>query len=86
MEYQKILLKRLLKMIEDNEYGKHRAAQIKKTLPAHSFSEEWWKQLNKLDSKDRALVLNEGRVHSNAAIKRVRIELNKAMIEWEKGE
>lgn len=86
MEYQKILLKRLLKMIEDNEYGKHRAAQINKTLPVHSFTEEWWKQLNKLNSKDRALVLNEGRIHTKAAIKRVRIELNKAMIEWEKGE
>lgn len=82
MEYQKQLLKRLLKMIEDNEkemkYREMAHLKINKDGFTNGF--------NILTKNEKRAYFNDGYKHLKSAFKRIRIELNKAMIEWEKGE
>lgn len=88
MEYQKQLLKRLLKMIEDNERQAKEYDKVQEKFDVSYWDnrEEWQKRYNALTPRQKE-IYHKGRIiYSNSAIKRVRIELNQAMIEWEKGE
>ena len=84
MEYQKMLLKRLLKMIEDNEKEElyYKSANYKVDMT----KDDWGKRINTLSEIERRAFYNNGKKYSDSAIKRVRIELNKSFLEWEKGE
>ena len=83
MEYQKQLLKRLLKMIEANEKEREYYKSATNKLPKQDL---WNKEFNRLSEKEQRACWNGGQLYSKSAFKRVRIELNKAMIEWENGE
>ena len=75
MEYQKQLLKRLLQMIEDNEKEKiYYESAIRK------YKNDW----NKLSKNEQRAYWNGGYRYSRSAFKRLRIELNKSMLELEK--
>lgn len=86
MEYQKVLLKRLLEMIEDNEKEKIYFESAKKKMPSmfFTFDAEYQKAWDNLSKNEQRAYWNGGKRHSKASLKRVRIELNKAMIEKEK--
>lgn len=86
MEYQKVLLKRLLEMIEDNEKEKIYFERAKKKMPSmfFTFDAEYQQAWNNLSKDEQRAYWNNGMRHSKASLKRVRIELNKAMIEKEK--
>ena len=84
MEYQKELLKRLLKMIEDNEKEKiYYESAIKKVSMSEN---DWHKKVQALSENERRAWYNNGKRYSDSAFKRVRIELNKSMLEIERGE
>ena len=78
-------------MIEDNEKESILCKSVANKLPKYDYKDEYskekynkvWKSLS--DNEVRAYY-NNGFRHSRSAFKRIRIELNKAMIEWEKGE
>lgn len=86
MEYQKVLLKRLLEMIEDNEKEKIYLDSAKKKMPTGVFpwNIEYQKVWSTLSKNEQRAYMNNGVRYSRASLKRVRIELNKSMIEWEK--
>lgn len=90
MEYQKQLLKRLLQMIEKNEKEKLYYNSALKKLPQFDtvFNDRtlWYREFDKLNKDEQRAWYNNGNRYSVSAIKRIRIELNKSMIEWEKGE
>ena len=87
MEYQKQLLKRLLKMIEDNEKEQLYYKTALKNLEKYErFSPEWRKKIDSLSDNLKRAYWNHGRRYSMSAMKRLRIELNKSMLEIEKGE
>lgn len=87
MEYQKQLLKRLLKMIEDNEKEKVYYQTALKNLEGYKYgSPEWGKKIDSLSENLQRAYWNRGRRYSMSALKRLRIELNKSMLEIEKGE
>lgn len=85
MEYQKQLLKRLLKMIEDNEKEQLYYKTALKNLEGYK-SPEWRKKFDSLSDNLQRAYWNHGRRYSVSAMKRLRIELNKSMLEIEKGE
>lgn len=85
MEYQKQLLKRLLKMIEDNEKEKVYYQTALKNLEGYK-SPEWRKKFDGLSKNLQRAYWNGGRRYSMSAMKRLRIELNKSLLEIEKGE
>lgn len=82
MEYQIALLKRLLKMIEDNEKEKRYFETAHAKISKKGFNDAYE---TFTDNEQRAW-RNYGYKHSRSSIQRVRIELNKSMIEWFKGE
>lgn len=82
MEYQIALLKRLLKMIEDNEKEKRYFETAHAKISKKGFNDAYE---TFTDNETRAW-RNCGYKHSRSSIQRVRIELNKSMIEWFKGE
>lgn len=87
MEYQKQLLKRLLKMIEDNEKEQLYYKTAIKNLEGYEYkSQEYWERLEDLSMNLQRAYWNHGRRYSTSALKRLRIELNKSMLEIEKGE
>lgn len=87
MEYQKQLLKRLLKIIEDNEKEQLYYKTALKNLEGYDrFSPEWRKKIDGLSDNLQRAYWNHGRKYSMSAIKRLRIELNKSLLEIEKGE
>lgn len=87
MEYQKQLLKRLLKMIEDNEKEQLYYKTALKNLEGYEYkSQEYWKKLEDLSINLQRAYWNHGQRYSMSAMKRLRIELNKSMLEIEKGE
>lgn len=85
MEYQKQLLKRLLKMIEDNEKEQLYYKTALKNLEGYE-SPEWRKKFDGLSKNLQRAYWNHGCRYSMSAMKRLRIELNKSMLEIEKGE
>lgn len=87
MEYQKQLLKRLLKMIEDNEKEQLYYKTALKNLDGYKYdSPEWRKKIDSLSDNLQRAYWNHGRRYSMSAMKRLRIELNKSLLEIEKGE
>lgn len=85
MEYQKQLLKRLLQMIEDNEKQEKEYDKVKEKLNVSYWDnrEEWNKRYNALTPKQKE-IYNKGRIiYCKSAFKRLRIELNKSMLELE---
>ena len=80
MEYQKQLLKRLLQMIEDNEKEKiYYESAIRKIPNVNEYKNAW----NKLSKNEQRAYWNGGYRYSRSAFKRLRIELNKSMLELE---
>lgn len=77
-------------MIETNEKEREYYKSATNKLPKFDTRFEnpglWNKEFNRLSEKEQRAYWNGGQLYSNSAIKRVRIELNQAMIEWEKGE
>lgn len=87
MEYQKQLLKRLLKMIEDNEKEKIYYQTALKNLEGYEYkSPQYWKKLEDLSINLQRAYWNHGHRYTMSAMKRLRIELNKSLLEIEKGE
>ena len=88
MEYQKQLLKRLLKMIEDNEKEKIYYESALRKIPKSEcpYDNEYRNAWNKLSKNEQRAYWNGGHRYSMSAMKRLRIELNKSMLEIEKGE
>ena len=87
MEYQKQLLKRLLKMIEDNEKEQLYYKTALKNLEGYKYgSPEWRNKIDSLSDNLQRSYWNGGRRYSMSALKRLRIELNKSLLEIEKGE
>lgn len=88
MEYQKQLLKRLLQMIEDNEKEKiyYESAIRKIPKSVYPYEQEYKHAWDKLSKNEQRAYWNGGRRYSMSAMKRLRIELNKSMLEIEKGE
>ena len=86
MEYQKQLLKRLLQMIEDNEKEKIYYESAIRKLPKneYTFDNEYKNAWNKLSKNEQRAYWNGGYRYSRSAFKRLRIELNKSMLELEK--
>ena len=85
MEYQKQLLKRLLKMIEDNEKEQLYYKTAIKNLEGYKYgSTEWRDKFESLSTNLQRAYWNGGRRYSMSAMKRLRIELNKSMLELEK--
>ena len=86
MEYQKQLLKRLLQMIEDNEKEKIYYESAIRKLPknVYVYEQEYKNAWNKLTKNEQRAYWNGGRRYSRSAFKRLRIELNKSMLELEK--
>ena len=85
MEYQKQLLKRLLKMIEDDEKEKiYYESAIRKIPKSEStYDTEYRNAWNKLSKNEQRAYWNGGYRYSRSAFKRLRIELNKSMLELE---
>lgn len=85
MEYQKQLLKRLLKMIEDNEKEKIYYESAIRKLPKneYSYDTKYRNAWNKLSKNEQRAYWNGGHRYSRSAFKRLRIELNKSMLELE---
>lgn len=84
MEYQKALLKRLLEMIEINEKENILYKSVMKKLPSYNWEGDnsyFNAMFNKLNENEKRAYYNSGKRYSNSAIKRVRIELNKAFLE-----
>ena len=75
-------------MIEDNEKEKIYFESAKKKMPSiyYTFDVEYQKSWDNLSKNEQRAYRNKGMKHSKASLKRVRIELNKAMIEREKNE
>lgn len=88
MEYQKQLLKRLLQMIEDDEKEKiyYESAIRKIPKSVYPYEQEYKNTWNKLSKNEQRAYWNGGHRYSRSAFKRLRIELNKSMLEIEKGE
>lgn len=86
MEYQKQLLKRLLQMIEDNEKEKVYCENARKKLPKgiYTYEAQYRKVWNDLSKDEQRAYWNGGRRYNKSDFKRLRIELNKSMIELEK--
>ena len=88
MEYQIELLKRLLKMIEANKQEMALYKKVLNKLPASRYDSNnstlFWNSYNKLSKEEKRAYDNNGIKYSKSSIQRVRIELNKSMIEWEK--
>ena len=85
MEYQKQLLKRLLQMIEDNEKEKIYYESAIRKLPKSVcvYEQEHNNAWNKLTKNEQRAYCNGGYRYSRSAFKRLRIELNKSMLELE---
>ena len=79
--YVSCLLERLSTMIQENA----KSAKRYKELVSNRGETIYWDYLNKLNSVDRELFLKEGVIYSKSDLQRVRIELNKVLIEMEKG-
>ena len=75
-------------MIEDNEKQKKAYESIHEKVSGEGWQswEARQERIKKLTPKQQEIYFKGSQLYSNASIKRVRIELNKAMIEWEKGE
>lgn len=87
MEYIKELAKRLIKMIEANEKQKRGFEQVNKKLNDVGFwdnREEWNRRFSSLTQNQKEIYYKGEKIYPKSAIRRVRIELNKALIEWEK--
>lgn len=83
MEYQKQLLKRLLQMIEDNEKEKVYYDNARKKLPKaiRIYEPECRNAWNSLSKDEQRAYYNCGCRYHKSDFKRLRIELNKSMIE-----
>ena len=86
MEYQKQLLKRLLQMIEDNEKEKIYYESAIRKIPKSEcpYDNEYRNAWDKLSKDEQRAYWNGGYRHSRSAFKRLRIELNKSILELEK--
>lgn len=85
--YAKCLSERLMEMSAVNEsaqdvYVKELKPEINKF---DSFSNAYWAWFDKLSDYQKKIVLNGGKIYKKSDLKRVRIELNKILIEIEKG-
>ena len=83
MSYEIELAKRILFMLQENE----RASEIYKNTKLTSFTENrerYYEDLKKMTKEQKTIYWKSGVLYSKSAIKRVRIELNKSLIEREK--
>ena len=75
-------------MIEDNEKEKIYYGSAIHKIPkgVYLYDKEYNNDWNKLSKNEQRAYWNGGCRYSRSAFRRLRIELNKAMIEWEKQE
>ncbi len=84
-EYVKQLLSRLSYMISENEKASKIYKQLEFKIPAFELDREaYWAALRRLPENEHRIWNKRGIIYSTSALKRIRIELNAALIEIEK--
>ena len=84
--YAKCLSERLMEMSMANEAAN--IIFVKELKPQmnnlNSGTNAYWAWVNRLSAYQQKILLNNGNIYKKSAFKRVRIELNKVLIEAEK--
>lgn len=83
--YAKCLSERLIEMIETNEStNKIFVKELKPQMNDFDIGTvEYWTWFDRLSAYQQKIVLNDGKIYKKSDFKRVRIELNKVLIESE---
>ena len=83
--YAKCLSERLIEMTETNEAtNKIFVKELKPQMNDFDIGTvAYWTWFNRLKKKKKKIVLNDGKIYKKSDFKRVRIELNKVLIESE---
>lgn len=79
--YAKCLLSKLDSMLEENQ----KARIAYNSLKSKQDGRDYFEFIRTLSEENMDIFNKGGRIHSKAAISRVRIELNKVLIEIERG-
>lgn len=79
--YARCLLSKLDSMLEENQ----KARTIYDSLKNKQNGRDYFEFTRTLSEENKNIFYRGGRIHSKAAISRVRIELNKVLIEIERG-
>lgn len=78
----KMLLKRLTDMLEDNIEGRKAYKHLE---DLRLKSSDRYRFVDSLNQENYKIFCKQGKIHSNTALQRARIDLNKLLIEIERG-
>ena len=82
-EYSKQLANRLVYMLEENEKSTTIYVKLKKQY--ENKTQDYWQWYLRLNDQQKDIMDKQGKIFKQSDIQRVRIELNKILIEIEKG-